>query len=151
VGRDLGPLGINLAEFVRRYNDATIDHDGAIVPAVVTVYEDRSFDLITKTPTTAYLLRRAAGVEKGSGTPNHNGAGSITEEQLRRIAETKMPDLNASSVESALKVVAGTARSMGNRVSRLSRLRALLTEADTGRLDPARVQKFWSARRWHCA
>ena len=118
VGRDLGPLGINLAEFVRRYNDATRDQDGAIVPAVVTVYEDRSFDLVTKTPTTAYLLRRAAGVEKGSGSPGRNGAGSITDEQLRRIAETKMPDLNASSVESAMKVVAGTARSMGIRVSR---------------------------------
>jgi large subunit ribosomal protein L11 len=117
VGRDLGPLGINLAEFVRLYNDATRDQDGAIVPAVVTVYEDRSFDLVTKTPTTAYLLRRAAGVEKGSGTPGRNGAGSITEEQLRRIAETKMPDLNAGSVEAAMRVVAGTARSMGIRVA----------------------------------
>ncbi len=118
VGRDLGPLGINLAEFCRRYNDATRDQDGAIVPAVVTVYEDRSFALVTKTPTTAYLLRRAAGVEKGSGSPGRNGAGSITDEQLRRIAETKMPDLNAGSVEAAMKVVAGTARSMGIRVSR---------------------------------
>jgi large subunit ribosomal protein L11 len=118
VGRDLGPLGINLVEFIRRYNDATIDQDGAIVPAVVTVYEGRSFDPITKTPTMACLLRRAAGVEKGSGTLGHNGAGSITEEQLRRIAETKMPDINASSVESAMKVVAGTARSMGVRVGR---------------------------------
>ncbi len=118
VGRDLGPLGINLAEFCRRYNDATRDQDGAIVPAVVTVYEDRSFALVIKTPTTAYLLRRAAGVEKGSGSPGRNGAGSITDEQLRRIAETKMPDLNAGSVEAAMKVVAGTARSMGIRVSR---------------------------------
>ena len=118
VGRDLGPLGINLAEFVRRYNDATRDQDGAIVSAVVTVYEDRSFDLVTKTPTTAYLLRRAAGVEKGSGSPGRDGVvGSITEEQLRRIAETKMPDLNAGSVEAAMRVVAGTARSMGIRVA----------------------------------
>lgn len=116
VGRDLGPLGINLAEFVRRYNDATRDQDGAIVPAVVTVYEDRSFELVTKTPTTAYLLRRAAGVQKGSGTPGRNGAGSISEEQLRRVAETKMPDLNAGSVEAAMRVVAGTARSMGIEV-----------------------------------
>jgi large subunit ribosomal protein L11 len=118
VGRDLGPLGINLAEFVRRYNDATRDQDGEIVPAVVTVYEDRSFDMVTKTPTTAYLLRRAAGLEKGSGTPGRDGASAITEEQLRKIAETKMPDLNASSVESAMKVVAVTARSMGIRVGR---------------------------------
>ena len=117
VGRDLGPLGINLAEFVRRYNDATRDQDGAIVPAVVTVYEDRSFDLVTKTPTTAYLLRRAAGVEKGSGSPGRDGVGSITEEQLRRVAETKMPDLNADSVEAAMRVVAGTARSMGIQVA----------------------------------
>jgi len=116
VGRDLGPLGINLAEFVRRYNDATRDQDGALVPAVVTVYEDRSFDLVTKTPTTAYLPRRAAGVEKGSGSPGRDGVGSITEEQLRRAAETKMPDLNASSVETSMRVVAGTARSMGIRV-----------------------------------
>ena len=73
VGRDLGPHGVNLAEFVRQYNDATRDQNGAIVPAVVTIYEDRSFSLVTKTPTTAYLVRRAAGVEKGSGSPGHNG------------------------------------------------------------------------------
>ena len=118
VGRDLGPLGIDLAEFVRRYNGATRDQNGTIVPAVVTVYEDRSFDLVTKTPTTPYLLRRAAGVEKGSGSPGRDGVGSITDEQLRRIAEIKMPDLNTFSVESAMKVVAGTARSMGIWVSR---------------------------------
>ena len=118
VGRDLGPLGIDLAGFVGRYNDATKDQDGgAIVAAVVTVYEDRSFELVTKTPTTAYLLRRAAGVEKGSGSPGRDGAvGSITEEQLRRIARTKMPDLNAGSVEAAMRAVAGTARSMGIKV-----------------------------------
>lgn len=118
VGRDLGPHGVNLAEFCKRYNDATRDQDGAIVPAVVTIYEDRSFSLVTKTPTTAYLLRQAAGVEKGSGTPGHNGTGSVTEEQLRRIAETKMPDLNAGSVEAAMRTIAGTARSMGIRVGR---------------------------------
>ena len=118
VGRDLGPLGIDLAGFVRRYNDATRDQDGAIVAAVVTVYEDRSFELVTKTPTTAYLLRRAAGVEKGSGSPGRDGGavGSITEGQLRRIARTKMPDLNAGSVEAAMRVVAGSARSMGIKV-----------------------------------
>jgi len=106
VSWDLSLLRIDLAEFVRRYNDATRDQDGAIVPAVVTVYEDRSFDLMTKSPTTAYLLRGAAGVEKGSGSPGRNGVGSITEEQLRRIAEVKMPDLNVSSVENAMRVVA---------------------------------------------
>jgi len=116
VGRDLGPHGVNLAEFVRRYNDATRTQEGAVVPAVVTIYEDCSFDLETKTPTTAYLLRQAAGVGKGSGEPGRAVAGGITEEQLRRIAHTKMPDLNAGSVEAAMRVVAGTARSMGIRV-----------------------------------
>ena len=113
VGRDLGPHGVNLAEFVRQYNDATGQQNGAVVPAVVTIYEDRSFNFITKTPTTAYLLRRAAGVGKGSGEPGRETAGGITGEQLRRIAETKMPDLNAADVEAAMRVVAGTARSMG--------------------------------------
>lgn len=120
VGRDLGPHGVNLAEFVRQYNNATRDQNGAIVPAVVTIYEDRSFSLVTKTPTTAYLVRRAAGVEKGSGSPGHNGhngGASITKEQLRRIALTKMPDLNAGSVEAAMKVIEGSAQSMGIRVS----------------------------------
>lgn len=117
VGRDLGPHGVNLAEFCKQYNDATRNQDGAIVPAVVTIYEDRTFSLITKTPTTAYLLRRAAGIEKGSGTPGNGAVGSITQEQLREIAKSKMPDLNASSVEAAMKVVGGSARSMGIRVS----------------------------------
>jgi large subunit ribosomal protein L11 len=105
VSWDLSLLRIDLAEFVRRYNDATRDQDGAIVPAVVTVYEDRTFDLMTKS-LTAYLLHGAAGVKKSSGSPGCNGVGSITEEQLRRIAEVKMPDLNVSSVENAMRVVA---------------------------------------------
>ena len=117
VGRDLGPHGVNLAEFVRRYNDATRDREGAVVPVVVTVYEDRSFSFVVKTPTTAYLLLEAAGVGKGAGEPGRAVAGSITAEQLRRVAETKMPDLNAASVEGAMKVVEGTARSMGIRVN----------------------------------
>jgi len=117
VGRDLGPHGVNLAEFVRQYNDATrTQEEGAIVPAVVTVYEDRSFGMEIKTPTTAYLLRRAAGAGKGSIAPGRAVAGTVTEEQLRRIARTKMPDLNAGSVEAAMRVVEGTARSMGIRV-----------------------------------
>ncbi len=113
VSRDLGPHGVNLADFVRQYNDATRQQDGAVIPVVVTVYEDRSFSFITKTPTTAYLLRRAAGVGKGSNEPGREAVGKVTGEQLRRIAETKMPDLNAADVEAAMRVVAGTARSMG--------------------------------------
>jgi large subunit ribosomal protein L11 len=107
---------VNLAEFVKRYNDATRAQAGAIVPAVVTIYEDRSFDLAIKTPTTAYLLRRAVGVGKGSGEPGREVAGLVTEGQLREIAEAKMPDLNAGSVEAAMRVISGTARSMGIRV-----------------------------------
>ena len=117
VGRDLGPHGVNLAEFVRRYNDATADQAGVVIPAVVTIYEDRSFDFVTKTPPTAFLLRRAAGIEKGSGTPGNGAVGTVTQEQLRRIAETKLPDLNAGSIEAATRVVEGTARSMGVRVA----------------------------------
>lgn len=116
VGRDLGPHGVNLAEFCKQYNDATRGQDGAIVPVVVTIYEDRTFSLITKTPTTAYLLRRAAGIGKGSGTAGNGSVGSITREQLGEIARSKMPDLNASSVETAMKVVEGSARSMGIEV-----------------------------------
>jgi large subunit ribosomal protein L11 len=117
VGRDLGPHGINLAEFVRRYNDATRQQEGAVVPVVVTIYEDRSFSLVIKTPTTAYLLREAARVGQGAAEPGREVVGSISREQLRSVAEIKMPDLNATSLESAMKVVAGTARSMGIRVA----------------------------------
>lgn len=117
VGRDLGPHGVNLVEFCKQYNCATREQDGAIVPVVVTVYEDRTFSLLVKTPTTAYLLRRAAGVMKGSGTTGNGPVGSITHEQLREIAGSKMPDLNASSLETAMKIVEGSARSMGIEVS----------------------------------
>ena len=113
VGRDLGPHGVDLAQFVRRYNDATRDQTGTIIPAVVTIYEDRSFAFVTKTPPTAVLLREAAGIERGSGTPGNGPVGTVTREQLREIAEKKLPDLNTTSVEAAMKVVAGTARSMG--------------------------------------
>lgn len=113
VGRDLGPHGVNLAEFVRRYNDATRDQAGTIIPVVVTIYEDRSFAFVTKTPPTAVLLREAAGVGRGSGTPGNGLVGTVTREQLRGIAEKKLPDLNTTSVEAAMRVVAGTARSMG--------------------------------------
>jgi large subunit ribosomal protein L11 len=117
VGTRLGPYGLSLGEFVRQYNDATREQAGKIVPAEVTVYEDRPVSFVTKTPPAASLLREAAGVGKGSGTPGRDAAkGSVTEGQLRRIAETKMPDLNAGSLEAAMRVVEGTARSMGIRV-----------------------------------
>lgn len=116
VGRDLGPHGINLAEFVRRYNDATRGQEGMVVPVVVTIYEDRSFDFVKKTPPTAFLLRRAVGIERGSGAPGNGAVGTVTRDQLRQIAETKLPDLNAGSIEAAMRVVEGTARSMGVKV-----------------------------------
>lgn len=117
VGRDLGPHGINLSEFCKRYNDATASQAGRIVPVIVRIYEDRSFSIQVKTPKTSALLREAAGIARGSGTPNGRPVGSVTREQLRQIAEAKMPDLNAASVEGAMKTVEGTARSMGIGVS----------------------------------
>lgn len=117
VGRDLGPHGINLAEFCKRYNDATAGQGGRIVPVLVRIFEDRSFAIEIKTPLTSALLREAAGIEKGSGTPNGSPVATVTREQLRQIAEAKMPDLNAASVEGAMKTVEGTARSMGIKVA----------------------------------
>ena len=117
VGRDLGPHGINLSEFCKRYNDATAREAGRVVPVIVRVFEDRSFAIEVKTPKTSALLREAAGVERGSGTPNGSPVGTVTGEQLRQIAEAKMPDLNAADVEGAMKTVEGTARSMGIAVS----------------------------------
>ncbi len=116
VGRDLGPHGINLAEFCSRYNAATAGQAGRTVPVVVRVNEDRSFSIEVKTPLTSALLREAAGIEKGSGSSNGQPVGTVTLVQLRQIAETKMPDLNAASIEGAMKTVEGTARSMGVRV-----------------------------------
>lgn len=113
VGPALGAHGINIMGFCKEYNERTAGQAGQIIPAVITVYEDRSFTFITKTPPAADLLRKAAGVEKGSGTPNKTKAGSITPRQLREIAEVKMKDLNANSVEAAEQIIAGTARSMG--------------------------------------
>ena len=117
VGRDLGPHGINLAEFCKRYNDATAGQGGRIVPVLVRIFEDRSFAIKIKTPLTSALLREAAGIERGSGTPNGRPLATVTREQLRQIAEAKMPDLNAASVDGAIKTVEGTARSMGIRVA----------------------------------
>lgn len=113
VGPALGAAGVNMMEFVKAYNDATADMRGNIVPVEITVYEDRSFTFITKTPPAAELIKKAAGVQKASATPHTVKVGSITQAQVREIAETKMPDLNANDIEAAAKIVAGTARSMG--------------------------------------
>jgi len=116
VGPALGQHGLNIQEFCVKFNEATKDKMGDIIPAEITVYEDRTFDFVLKTPPASDMLRKAAGVEKGSGNPLKNKVGSITPEKLREIAEKKMPDLNANDVEGAAKVIAGTARSMGIKV-----------------------------------
>lgn len=113
VGTALGPHGVNLMDFVKSYNDTTSGQRGQIVPVEISIYEDRSFTFITKTPPAAALLRQAARVEKGSGEPDKEKVGSVTKAQIREIAEIKMPDLNANDIEGAMKVVEGTARSMG--------------------------------------
>jgi large subunit ribosomal protein L11 len=117
IGPALGQHGINIMGFCKEYNERTANMAGSIIPAVITVYEDRSFSFITKTPPAADLLRKAASVEKGSGTPNKAKVGEITPKQLREIAEIKMKDLNANDVEAAEKIIAGTARSMGITVA----------------------------------
>jgi len=116
VGPALGQAGINIVAFTKDFNARTQDQRGMIIPVVISVYEDRSFDFVTKTPPAAVLLKEAAGVEKGSGEPNTNKVATVTEDQVREIAETKMKDLNAASVEAAMRMVAGTARSMGFEV-----------------------------------
>ena len=113
VGPALGQHGVNIMEFCKAFNAQTQDKQGLIIPVVITVYADRSFSFITKTPPAAVLLKRAAGLEKGSGVPNTEKVGTVTTDQLREIAEVKMPDLNASSIETAISMIAGTARSMG--------------------------------------
>ena len=113
VGPALGQAGINIMEFCKQYNAATQQQSGTVVPVEITVYEDRSFSFITKTPPAAVLLRQKAGLDKGSSVPNRDKVGSVTKDQVREIAETKMPDLNANDVEAAMKIVEGTARSMG--------------------------------------
>lgn len=117
VGTALGPHGINIMEFVKAYNAQTESMRGTVVPAEITIYEDRSFEFITKTPPAADLIKKAAGVPKGSGVPNKEKVGTISSDQVREIAQTKMPDLNANDVEAAMKIVAGTARSMGITVN----------------------------------
>jgi large subunit ribosomal protein L11 len=113
VGPALGQHGVNIMEFCKAFNAETGDQNGRIIPVEITVYEDRSFDFITKTPPAAVLIKEALRIEKGSGEPNREKIGRLSRDQIRSIAETKMPDLNARDVEEAMKVVAGTARSMG--------------------------------------
>jgi large subunit ribosomal protein L11 len=113
VGTALGPHGINLGQFIKEYNERTASLAGTVVPAVVTVFEDRSYTFVTKSPPAADLIRREAGIEKGSGKPNKEKVGKITRAQVKKIAETKLADLNATSLEGAMKMVEGTARSMG--------------------------------------
>ena len=113
VGPALGQHGINIMGFCKEYNERTAAMAGTVVPVEITVFEDRSFTFITKTPPAAVLIKEALNLESGSGEPNRNKVGRLTQAQLRSIAETKMPDLNARDVEQAMKVIAGTARSMG--------------------------------------
>ena len=113
VGPALGSSGINIMQFVKDFNDRTASQAGLIIPVVITVYKDKSFDFITKVPPVAVLIKKAIGIQKGSGKPNKDKVAKITKDQVKAIAEQKMPDLNAASIESAMSMVAGTARSMG--------------------------------------
>ena len=113
VGTALGPHGINIMDFCKAYNAETENQRGLVIPAEISIYEDRSFTFITKTPPTPFLIRQAAGLEKGSSNPRSVKVGTLTKDQVRKIAETKMPDLNAVDIEGAMLQVAGTARSMG--------------------------------------
>ncbi len=117
VGTALGPHGINLMQFCKEYNAKTANQVGQIVPVEVTVYQDSSFSFVLKTPPASALLKKAAGVDKGSSEPNRDKVGTVTTEQLREIAEIKMKDLNARDVDAAIKIIAGTARSMGLKVA----------------------------------
>ena len=113
IGPALAPHGVNIMEFVKAYNAKTEAQRGTVVPAEITIYEDRTFTFIVKTPPAAELIKKAAGLQKGSGKPNKEKVGKITKDQVREIANTKLPDLNANDVDAAMKIVEGTARSMG--------------------------------------
>ena len=117
VGPALGQAGVNIQGFCQEFNDRTREQMGSIIPVVITVYDDRSFDFVTKTPPASDLLKKAANVQKGSGTPHNEKVATITEAKLREIAETKMPDLNANTVEAAMKIIAGSAKQMGIEIS----------------------------------
>jgi large subunit ribosomal protein L11 len=116
VGSALGPHGLNIMDFCKSFNAKTAKQEGLIIPVVVTVYSDRTYSFITKTPPAAVLLKKAANIAKGSGEPNKNKIGKVTMKQVREIAQTKMPDLNASTADAAVKIILGTARSMGLEV-----------------------------------
>ncbi len=116
VGPALGQAGVNIMAFVKDFNDRTAKQAGLIIPVEITVFEDRSFTFICKTPPAAILLKKAAGIDKASGEPNKNKVGKVTKAQVKEIAETKMPDLNANNTEAAMRLVEGTARSMGIEV-----------------------------------
>jgi large subunit ribosomal protein L11 len=116
VGTALGPHGVNIMDFVKQYNAATESQRGNVIPVEITIYEDRSFTFVTKTPPAPELIKKAAGVQKGSSEPHKTKVGSMTQAQVREIAQVKMPDLNATSIEAAEKIIAGTARSMGIKV-----------------------------------
>ena len=116
VGTALGQHGVNIMDFCRQYNDATQQYSGQVIPVELTIYEDRSFSFITKQPPAAELIKSAAGVEKGSGEPNRTKVATLTQAQVRQIAEQKMVDLNANDVDMAMRIIAGTARSMGVEV-----------------------------------
>ena len=113
VGSSLGPHGINIAGFTKEFNEKTASQAGLVIPVVITIYADRSFTFVLKTPPAAVLIKKAIGLEKGSAAPNKTKVGTITKAQIRQIAETKMPDLNCTSVESAMSMIEGAARSMG--------------------------------------
>ena len=113
VGTALGPHGVQTMEFCKQYNAATENQRGSVIPVEITIFEDRSFTFITKTPPAAELIKKAAGVAKGSGVPQKDKVGKLTKDQVREIATTKLPDLNANDIDAAMKIVEGTARSMG--------------------------------------
>ena len=143
VGTALGPHGVNIMEFCKAYNAATEAMRGNVIPVEITIYEDRSFTFITKTPPAAELIKKAAGIQKGSGVPQRDKVGKLTRDQVREIATTKLPDLNANDVDAAMKIVEGTARSMGVTVADSS------TPLPTSGTRPSRLPESGRKRQRH--